>query len=177
MFPVDNLHLLLIATVSVAAAISSIPSLALWHSWLGHVFSFRVQHLASRGLLGSVSNENFDCISCQLAKQPTSTFNTSESMSTDVFELIHSNFWGSSFVSSIGRSRYFFLFLFFYNYSCYSWIFHMKHRYELLQVYCNFTKMVETQFSKYTKIFWSDNAFEYIQYAFQTILHSYGTIH
>ena len=41
MFPVDNLHFSLVAPVSVAAAaaISSIPSLALWHAHLGHTSS------------------------------------------------------------------------------------------------------------------------------------------
>ena len=53
----------------------------------------------------------------------------------------------------------------------------MKHHSELLQVYSNFAKMVETQFSKRIKIFRSDNALEYTQYAFQAILHSYGTVH
>ena len=53
----------------------------------------------------------------------------------------------------------------------------MKHRSELLQVYSNFAKMVEAQFSKRIKISRSDNALEYTQYAFQAVLHSYGTIH
>ena len=53
----------------------------------------------------------------------------------------------------------------------------MKHRSKLLHVYCNFEKMVETQFSKRIKNFQSDNALEYTQFAFQTILHSYGTVH
>ena len=53
----------------------------------------------------------------------------------------------------------------------------MKHRSELLQVYSNFAKMVETQFSKRIKIFRSDNALEYTQYAVQAVLHSYGTVH
>ena len=53
----------------------------------------------------------------------------------------------------------------------------MKHRYELLQVYCNFAKMVETQFSKRIKIFRYDNTLEYTQYAFQAILHSFGIVH
>ena len=41
MFLVDNLHLPFVAPVSVAAAIavSSIPSLALWHARLGHASS------------------------------------------------------------------------------------------------------------------------------------------
>ena len=69
-------------------------------------------------------------------------FNTSESISTDIFDLIHSNVWGPSSVSSIGGSRYFVVFV--DNYSRYSWIFNMKHRFELLQVYSTFVKMIET---------------------------------
>ena len=46
-----------------------------------------------------------------------------------------------------------FFFVFVDDYSRYSWIFHMKHRSELLQVYSNFAKMVKTQFSKHIKIF------------------------
>ena len=53
----------------------------------------------------------------------------------------------------------------------------MKHRSELLQVSSNFAKMVKTQFFKHIKIFRSDNALEYTQYAFQVVLHSYGTVH
>ena len=93
MFPVDNFRLPLVALVSVAAtaAVSSIPSFALWHARLGHASSSRVQQLASRCLLGLVSIENFDCVSCQLGKQPALPFNTSESISTDIFDLIHSD--------------------------------------------------------------------------------------
>ena len=93
MFPVDNLHLPLVAHVSVAAAaiVSSFPSLALWHTRLGHASSSRVQQVASRGLLGSMSTENLDCVSCQLGKEPALPFNISESISTDIFDLIHSD--------------------------------------------------------------------------------------
>ena len=86
-------------------------------------------------------------------------FNSSESISTDIFDLIHSDVWGPSPVSSIGGFRYFVLFV--DDYSRYNWIFHMKHCSELLQVYSNFAKMVETQFSKSIKIFRSNNALEY----------------
>ena len=109
----DNLHLPLVAPVSVAAAVvvSSIPSLALWHAQLGYASSSRVQQLASRGLLGSVSTENFDCVSCQLGKQSALPFNSSESISTDIFDLIHSDVWGPSPVSNICGSRYFVVFV------------------------------------------------------------------
>ena len=71
MFPVDNLRLPPVAPISIvaaAAAVSSLPSLAFWHSRLGHASSSRVQQLASKGLLGSMSKDNFDCTSCQLGK-------------------------------------------------------------------------------------------------------------
>ena len=93
MFPMDNLRLPLVTPVSIAAAaaISSVPSLALWHARLSHASSSRVQQLASRGLLGSVSTENFDCVSCQLGKQPALPFNFSESISINIYDLIHSD--------------------------------------------------------------------------------------
>ena len=91
MFPVDNLHLPPVAPISVAAAVSSLPSLALWHSRLDHASSSQVQQLASRGLLGFVSKDNFDYTSCQLGKQPALSFNNSEFISNSIFELIHSD--------------------------------------------------------------------------------------
>ena len=113
MFPMDNLRLPLITHVSVAAVatVSSNPSLALWHARLGHASSSRVQQFVSRGLLGSVSTENFDCVSCQLGKQTALPFNISKLISTDIFDLIHSDVWGPSPVSSIGESRYFVVFV------------------------------------------------------------------
>ena len=114
MFLVDNLHLPPIAPVSVAATaavVSSLPSLALWHSRFSHAPSSRVQQLASKGLLGSVSKDNFDYTSCQLGKQPALPFNNSESISNSIFELIHSDVWGPSPIASIGGSQYFVIFI------------------------------------------------------------------
>ena len=53
----------------------------------------------------------------------------------------------------------------------------MKSSSEILPIYSNFAKMVETQFSKRIKNFRSNNALEYSQYAFQALLLSYGTVH
>ena len=83
--------------------------------------------MASRGLLGSLFIENFDRVSCKLRKQPVLPFNTSESISIDIFDLIHSDVWGPSSISSIGGSRYFVVFV--DDYSGYSWIFHIKHHF------------------------------------------------
>ena len=63
------------------------------------------------------------------------------------------------------------------DYFCYSWIFPIKSRSEILPIYSNFAKIVETQFSICIKTFRSNNALKYTQYAFQALLHSYGTVH
>jgi transposase InsO family protein len=172
MFKLSSLHL---PTTSVSAAVSSSPPpLALWHSRLGHASASRVQLLASKGLLGSVSNNSFDCISCQLGKQPALPFNNSESHATVSFDLIHSDVWGPSPVASMSGSRYFVIFV--DDFSRYTWVFFMKSRSELLDIYRTFAKMVQTQFSKPIKAFRSDNALEYTQHDFQAILKHYGTI-
>ena len=69
------------------------------------------------------------------------------------------------------------LFVFIDDYSRYSWIFPMKSHSEILPIYSNFAKMVETPFFKRIKTFQFDNALEYTQYVFQALLHSYGTVH
>ena len=102
------------------------------------------------------------------------SFNDSESISNSIFELIHSDIWGSSSITNIDGSQYFVIFI--DDFSHYGWIFPMKSRSELLPIYNNFAKMVETQFSKRIKTFRYDNDLKYTQYTFQTLLHSYGTI-
>ena len=95
----------------VSVATSSSPSLSLWHSRLGYASSSWVQQLVSRGLLGPVSKDNFDYVPCQLGKQPALPFHNSKSMSTGIFNSIHSNVWGLSPINNISGSRYFVVFV------------------------------------------------------------------
>jgi hypothetical protein len=172
MSELSSLHLPT-TNVSIAAS-SSPPSLALWHSCLGHASASRFQLLASKGLLSSMSNSYFDCISCQLRKQPALPFNNSESHATASFNLIHYDVWGPSPVASMSGSLYSVIFV--DDFSCYTWVFLMKSCSELVDIYCTFAKMVETQFSKLIQAIHSDNALEHTQHDFQVILKHYGTI-
>ena len=88
LFEISSLRL---PATSVSATTLSSPSLSLWHSRLRHASSSWVQQLVSRSLLGPVFKDNFDCVSCQLEKQPALPFHNSESMSTGIFDLIHSD--------------------------------------------------------------------------------------
>ena len=63
---------------------------------------------------------------------------------------------GFSPVPTVGESRYFVIFV--DNFSLYTWIYLMKNHSEVLTIYLDFAKMIQTQYSKAIKIFYSDNA-------------------
>jgi hypothetical protein len=173
LFELTSLHFPSSSVLS-APVIAASASIELWHSRLGHVSLPCIQTLVSRGLLGSVSSSPFDCMPCQLSKQPALPFNNSESIASTTFNLIHSNVLGPSPVPTVGGSRYFVIFV--DDFSSYTWIYLMKNRSEVLTIYRDFAKMVQTQYSKAIKVFRSDNAREYRQTDFSTILKHYGTI-
>ena len=131
-------------------------SLSLWHSLLGHASISRVKQLVSRGLLGSVSNKSFDRMPCQFGKQTTLPYNNSVSHALSSFDLIHYDVWGPSPISTPGGSHYFVIFV--DDFSRYTWIYLLKNHSELYQIYQDFTKIIETRFSKLIKVFRSDNA-------------------
>jgi hypothetical protein len=62
-----------------------------------------------------VSTSSFDCVSCQLGKQPTLPYNNSESIASASFDLIHYYVWGPSPVPSMSGSRYSVIFYFFFT--------------------------------------------------------------
>ena len=152
----------------------STSSLALWHSRLGRASISRVKQLVSRGLLGSVSNKSFDYMPRQFGKQTALPFNSSVSHALSSFDLIHSDVWGPSPISTPGGSCY--LVIFVDDFSQYTWIYLFKNRSELYKIYRDFTKMIETQFSKPIKVFRSDNAQEYKAHEFTSILHQFGIV-
>ena len=70
--------------------------------------------------------------------------------------------------------RYFVLFI--DDYSRFTWIYFLKHRYELSQIYIDFATMITTQFSCTIKIFRTDNAMEYQDSVLLQFLKQQGTI-
>ena len=109
----------------------STSSLTLWHSRLGHASISKVKQLVSRGLLGSVSNKSFDCMPCQFGKQTILPFKNRVSHALSSFDLIHSDVWGPSLISTPGGSRYFVIFV--DDFSQYTWIYLFKNRYDTMK--------------------------------------------
>ncbi|CAL5380597.1 unnamed protein product [Camellia sinensis] len=160
-------------TANTATTAPPLSPFQLWHCRLGHLSVGRLKSLISSGHLGHVSSDVLDCVSCQLAKQPALSFNKSDSVSLAPFDLIHSDIWGPSPTPTMGGARYFVVFI--DDFSRFTWLFLMKNRSELKQLYYNFATMVKTQFSKTIKLFRSDNAMEYKDFDFLSFLQSHGT--
>ena len=101
-------------------------------------------------------------------------FNNSDSIAKAPFDLIHSDIWGPSPNPTMGGSRYFVIFV--DDFSRYTWIYLMKNRSELPQIYYSIAAMVSTHFSKKIKIFCLDNAQEYRAKSFMKFLDENETI-
>ncbi|KAJ9566231.1 hypothetical protein OSB04_002197 [Centaurea solstitialis] len=159
---------------NLTASVSKIPSFDLWHARLGHLSSARIQLLANSGLLGNITSNDVSCLSCKLGKHHALPFELNYYKSASAFDLIHSDVWGPAPHPFMGGCRYFVIFV--DDHTCFTWIYLMKHRSELPQIYITFARMIQTQFSKPIKILRVDNAMEYKESSLITFLRSQGTI-
>src|SRR3954469_18217254 len=125
--------------------------------------------LANTGALGKVTfSPSNNCESCHLAKQTATPFTTSNHISSERFDLIQSDIWGPSPVTSISGYSYYVSFI--DDCSRYTWVYLMRHRSEVLQIYTDFTNMVYTQFQKRVKAFRYDVGKEYLSLSMQNLL-------
>ncbi|KAJ9536128.1 hypothetical protein OSB04_un000705 [Centaurea solstitialis] len=159
---------------NLAAPISTTSSFDLWHARLGHLSSARIKLLANSGVLGNVTSNEVSCLSCKLGKHHALPFELNDYTSVSAFDLIHSDVWGPAPHPSMGGHRYFVIFI--DDHTRFTWIYLIKHRSELPQLYINFARMIQTQFSKPIKILRADNAMEYKESSLITFLRSQGTI-
>ena len=148
----------------------------LWHSRLGHVSASRLQFLASTGALGNVKSCNIsDCCGCKLAKFSALPFNKSTSVSLAPFDLVHSDVWGPSPITTKGGSRYYVSFI--DDCTRYCWVYLMKKRSDFLSIFNDFRILIKTQHSSVIKCFRCDLGGEYTSHAFTDLLALDGTIH
>ena len=91
------------------------------------------------------------------------------------FSIIHSDVWGPSCVKNISGTRWFVLFV--DDHTRITWVFLMKEKLEVGQVFQNFNTMIQTQFHTKIQIFRTDNAKEYFTHILGNYIQSQGNIH
>src|SRR4051812_37980807 len=135
----EYLHL----PLSQFPAISLSATFELWHRCLGHPSEARLCTLFNSGALGKFSfSSSNKCEACHLAKKTSVSFSTSNHASSECFELIHSDVWGPSRVSSISGYSYYICFI--NDFSRYTWVYLMRHRSEVFQIYTDYTNLILT---------------------------------
>ncbi|KAM2234356.1 hypothetical protein EV2_013133 [Malus domestica] len=143
-----------------------------WHSRLGHPAFSIIKFLISNKQVpihGTV-DVTF-CPSCPLGKSTKLPFSTSESVSQFPLQLLHSDVWCSP-VISIEGFRYYVLFV--DDYSRYSWIFPMKNKSEVFEIFVQFKAKVENMFNTSIKTLQCDEGGEYKSHCFQRFLATNG---
>jgi histone deacetylase 1/2 len=85
------------------------------------------------------------CDSCQQAKSHQLPYIRSTSISTAPLELVFSDVWGKA-PTSVGRFEYYVSFI--DDYSKFSWIYLLRKKSEVFQVFQNFQNLVERQFNR-----------------------------
>ncbi|CAN1263050.1 Retrovirus-related Pol polyprotein from transposon TNT 1-94 [Linum perenne] len=143
----------------------------LWHSRLGHPHSARLMDMFNKQKLAVPFNtKNFvipDCVDCIEAKTVALPFHSSTSTVSDMFDLIHTDFWGPCSTTSRLGFRYFALFI--DHKSWFVWVYFLRLKSDLTTVLQDFVAMVKTQFQKTIKIVRSDPGGEFTS----TALHEF----
>ena len=95
--------------------------------------------------------------------------------SSSILELVHSDVWGPSPLTSLLCFNYYIIFV--DDYSRFTWLFLLKHKTEVLSVFKHFKSMVETQFNSKLKVLRTDNGSEYINTEFKSFCSTSGILH
>jgi hypothetical protein len=85
------------------------------------------------------------CGPCQQAKSHQLPYPKSSSVSNHPLELIFSDVWGPA-PESVGRYKYYVSFV--DNYSKFTWIYLLKHKFEVLQKFHDFQSLIERLFDR-----------------------------
>lgn len=151
----------------------NVVSLDLWHKRLGH-HSNKVL-IPIKNILGvSITQNkcNDHCSICPLAKQKQLSFDSENNFCNEIFDMVHCDIWGPYQNSTYNGQRYFATIV--DDKSRYTWIYLLKHKYDIIGIIPKFYSYVQTQFNKNIKCFRTDNAKEL---EFKEFFEEKGIIH
>jgi transposase InsO family protein len=146
---------------NVVAVTDSTSRSSLWHCRLGHMSQKGMQKLAQKGYLQDLKSVDLElCESCVLGKQKRVSFTKlSRDPKAERLELVHTDVWGPSPVSSLGGSKYYVTFI--DDFSRKVWVYFLKHKSDVFSIFKRWKTEVETETGLKIKCLRSDNGGEY----------------
>eukprot|EP00268_Persea_americana_P046955 TRINITY_DN4858_c1_g1_i16.p1 TRINITY_DN4858_c1_g1~~TRINITY_DN4858_c1_g1_i16.p1 ORF type:complete len:282 (-),score=40.59 TRINITY_DN4858_c1_g1_i16:329-1174(-) len=145
-----------------------------WHQHLGHLSASSMQRLASAIPITGSSSLSF-CQHCQFGKSHKLPFSLSDSVSSQPFEIVHSDLWGPSHVLSVGGFRYYLIFI--DGFSRFSWFYPLKCKSDAFSVFLSFKLLVENLLDSRIKCLRTDGGGEFVHTQFHNFLASNGILH
>ena len=148
-----------------------------WHRRLGHPNTQILSHVLNSDLPGNKDRYSLslECDSCKLGKSKTLPFPLHASRASHCFDLIHSDVWGPSPVSSHEKFKYYVTFI--DDHSRFTWVYFLRSKSEVFRTFTEFLAYVDNQFSTSIKTLRTDSGGEYLSTEFQAFLASKGIIH
>ncbi|KAH9650170.1 Integrase catalytic domain-containing protein [Citrus sinensis] len=99
-------------------------------------------------------------------------FGTANHDTREILEYVHSDVWGPTKTASIGGSHYFVTFV--DDFSRRVWVYTMRAKDEVLEIFVKWKKLVETQTGRKIKVLRSDNGGEYTSDPFLQVCQNEG---
>ncbi|KAH9706402.1 hypothetical protein KPL70_012195 [Citrus sinensis] len=116
----------------------------LWHVQLGHAGEKSLQTLMTHGLLKGTKTCKLNfCEHCVVGKKTRVKFGTVNHDTREILEYVHSDVWGPTKTASIGGSHYFVTFI--DDFSIRVWVYTIRAKDEVLEIFVKWKKLVETQ--------------------------------
>ncbi|GJZ38410.1 retrotransposon protein, putative, ty1-copia subclass [Tanacetum coccineum] len=161
--------------VSNKRAKLNLDSTLLWHCRLGHISKKCIQKLQHDGLLNSTDIKSFEkCVSCMSRKMARKPYSHQVERSKDLLGLIYIDVCGPFRTVSRQGASYFVTFI--DDFSCYGYVYLLKHKHEVFETFKVFQKEVENQLGKTIKSLRFDRGGEYMSQEFLDHLKEHGII-
>ena len=140
-------------------SVHAVVDIGIWHQRFGHPSYKKLDTIS--GALGTSRLKNKGksfCHTCHLSKQKKLSDISHNNICKDNFELLHIDIWGPFSVETIEGFRYFLTIV--DDHSRATWVYLLRTKDEVIQVFPDFVKQVETKYVIKLRSVRSDNAQE-----------------
>ncbi|GKB62489.1 retrovirus-related pol polyprotein from transposon TNT 1-94, partial [Tanacetum coccineum] len=138
---------------SIVNAIDNDDMTELWHKRLGHMSEKGMSILSKKNVLSGVHDINLEYVRRAFKSRPSFRME-------NILDLVHSDVCGPMKTKTLGGCSYFVTFI--YDHSRKVWVYTLKTKDQVLDVFKQFHALVERQTGKKIKCIRSDNGDEYI---------------
>ncbi|KAI3510498.1 hypothetical protein L1887_17545 [Cichorium endivia] len=152
----------------------------LWHRRLSHMNFRDINKLVLGDLVRGLPLLKYDkdrlCDACELGKQRRKGHSTIiNTKIIEPLELLHIDLCGPSAIESVAHNKYILVVV--DDFSRFTWVFFLKHKYEATPNMINFIKQVEVLLRKQVRMIRSDNGREFKNQVLEDFLVSKGITH